>query len=62
MNLKHKTATRKNKHIKKSLKSSLLIELPVLPEKFFTFVHEGISMIWMDESSQNQIRGFRFKS
>jgi hypothetical protein len=43
----------------KQLKSSLATKIPILPEKFYTFTHEGISMIWIDESSTNPIRGTR---
>lgn len=62
MNTNHKVAVRKSKAVNKNLKSALLGEIQVLPEKFFTFVHEGISIIWMDESSKNPIRGSRSKS
>jgi len=37
----------------------LLAEFPALPEKFFSFTHEGISQIWMHESPARPIRGIR---
>ena len=40
-----------------NLKPVFLDEIPALPEKFYTFTHEGISMIWLDETATNPIRG-----
>lgn len=57
-----KTHSRETKTEDKNLSSVLIMEMPILPAKFFTFTHEGISMIWMDESPQNPIRGSRGKS
>ncbi|HVE58590.1 MAG TPA: hypothetical protein VNB22_17280 [Pyrinomonadaceae bacterium] len=43
----------------KKLKATLLEEFPAVSEKFYTFTHEGISMIWLNETSDNPIRGIR---
>ena len=43
----------------KKLNASLVEELPVLSEKFFTFSHEGISMMWRNEAQNTPIRGIR---
>lgn len=41
------------------LKTHLLDEFPVLPEKFFKFTHERIALLWMKETNQSPIRGKR---
>lgn len=43
----------------KKLKAILLEEFSAVSEKFYTFTHEGISMIWLNETSANPIRGIR---
>jgi hypothetical protein len=40
-----------------SFKTQLLEEFSPLPEKFFTFTHEMIAMLWMKETTQVPIRG-----
>jgi hypothetical protein len=57
MKLNNKTASAKNNAELNSLKPVFLDEIPALPEKFYTFTHEGISMIWLDETATNPIRG-----
>jgi hypothetical protein len=41
------------------LKANLLDEFPALPEKFFTFTHEMIALLWMKETTQTPVRGRR---
>lgn len=40
-----------------ALKTQLLDEFPSLPEKFYTFTHEMIALLWMKETTQTPIRG-----
>lgn len=56
-----KSVPKKEKVDAASLRTELLDEFPVLPEKFFTFTHEGISEIWMQETVERPIRGVRQK-
>lgn len=55
--MKNKNSSKKASE--KNLSVKLIAEYPAIPEKFFTFTHEGISMLWLDESKDNPIRGVR---
>jgi hypothetical protein len=49
----------RNQSERESLETNLLDEFPALPEKFFTFSHEMIALLWMRETPQSPIRGKR---
>jgi len=40
-------------------RAELLDEFPALPEKFFTFTHEMIALLWMSETASTPVRGTR---
>jgi hypothetical protein len=42
-----------------TLNTSMVDEFPALSEKFFTFTHEMIALLWMKETTQTPIRGKR---
>ncbi len=46
-------------HKKEILKARVEEEFPALPEKFYTFTHEMIALLWMKETTQTPVRGRR---